>query len=210
MKHRPLAMLVVLFTGAFCLMAFAPESQYLHNDRRGRCNRHGVDCVFEKVLEIVAERYGVTELPDLAPPTANYVNATQVGDLVFVSSAGPENLVEGGFLRGELPNLTLEEAQESAVLSCIRGLRFLKSVIGDLDKVKKVVMVTGNVNVAPDYDDLVSGPVVGAIGQTVDGCSDFLVEVFGEERGKHARASGGKIALPFNLSTEIELIVEVK
>lgn len=206
MKHKSLAMLIVFIAGAFCLVAFTPE----RHDNRGRCRRRGVDCAFEKVLEIVEERYGVTELPELAPPTANYVNAIELRDLVFVSSAGPEDLVAGGFLRGELPTLTLEEAQDSAVLSCIRGLRFLKSVIGDLDKVEQIVMVTGNVNVAPDYDDLTSGPVPGAIGQTIDGCSDFLVEVFGEERGKHARAVGGKVALPFNLSTEIELIVEVR
>ncbi|HEY1016161.1 MAG TPA: hypothetical protein VGE07_25860, partial [Herpetosiphonaceae bacterium] len=58
-----------------------------------RCRRNGVDCTWEALLAAVESRYGVSSLPDLAPPTANYVNAQQVDDLVYVSSAGPELLV---------------------------------------------------------------------------------------------------------------------
>jgi len=207
-NYKSLAILFALCIAAFSSMALAAKGQNANPD--AQCNRPGVDCVFEKMLDFVEAEYGVTELPTLAPPLANYVNAVETGNLVYVSSAGPQILTEGGgFLQGELPTLTIEEAQEAAVLSCIRGLRFLKSVIGDLDRVERVVMVTGSVNVTPDYDDISSGPVVGAIGATVDGCSDFLVEVLGEEKGKHARAVGGKTALPFNIATEIEIIVEV-
>jgi enamine deaminase RidA (YjgF/YER057c/UK114 family) len=224
-KYKFYVILLVLCLGAFSSIAWAGgggnglgrQSNVVFSPKfvgqtkqEGHCNTPGVDCVFEKVLEIVAEEYGVTTLPDLAPPLANYVNAVEVGDLVFVSSAGPEILTAGGgFMRGELPTLTLAQAQEAGMLSCIRGLRFLKSVVGDLDDVEKVVMVTGSVNIAPSYDDIVSGPAVGAIGKTVDGCSDFLVAVFGEEIGKHARSVGGKVALPFNIATEIEIIVEM-
>jgi len=210
MKHKLLGMLIALILGSFSLTVLASDGQ---NElaQNHRCNRPGVDCTFNKILEILEEEYGVTELPTVGPPLANYINASQVGNIVFVSSAGPEILTgSGGFINGELPTLTLAEAQEAAMLSCVRGLRFLKSVIGDLDDVKKVVKVIGTVNVAPDYDDIVSGPAVGAIGSTIDGCSNFLVDVFGEEKGKHARAVGGKVALPFNIATEIELIVEVR
>ncbi|MCI0577185.1 MAG: RidA family protein [Chloroflexi bacterium] len=224
-KYKLFIILFVLCLGAFSSIAWAGgdksglgrQSNVVFSpkfvgqaNQDANCNMPGVDCVFDKVLDIVAAEYGVTTLPDLSPPLANYVNAVEVDDVVFVSSAGPEILTTGGgFIRGELPTLTMEQAQEAAMLSCIRGLRFLKSVIGDLDKVEKVVMVTGNVNIAPDYDDILSGPAVGAIGKTVDGCSDFLVEVFGEDIGKHARAVGGKVALPFNIATEIEIIVEI-
>jgi enamine deaminase RidA (YjgF/YER057c/UK114 family) len=202
---------VAVFAGAFYSMALAADSRAVSSEADAYCNRPGVDCMFERMLEIVEEDYGVTSLPGLTPPTANYVNASQVGEIVYVSSAGSEILTApGGFFKGELPTMTMAEAQNAAQLSCIRSLRFLKSVVGDLDRVEKIVMVTGTVNVTPGYDDVTSGPAVGAIGKTVDGCSNFLVEVFGEAKGKHARSSAGKPALPFNMATEIELIVEVK
>jgi enamine deaminase RidA (YjgF/YER057c/UK114 family) len=210
MKKSLIAILLMLVVaGAFGSIALADENDNV-NGVDARCNRPGVDCVFEKVEAYVAAKYGVTSLPPLAPPTANYVNASQSGDLVFVSSAGPEMLTGGGFLKGELPTMSLATAQEAAMLSCVRGLRFLKSTVGDLDRVDHIVMVTGTVNVIPTYDDVTSGPAVGALGKTVDGCSDFLVTVFGADQGKHARSSGGKVALPFNMATEIELIVELK
>jgi enamine deaminase RidA (YjgF/YER057c/UK114 family) len=210
MKKSLIAILLMLVVaGAFGSIALADESNAA-DAVDARCNRPGVDCIFENVEAYVAARYGVTSLPPLAPPTANYVNASQAGDLVFVSSAGPEMLTGGGFLKGELPTMSLATAQEAAMLSCVRGLRFLKSTVGDLDQVDHIVMVTGTVNVIPTYDDVTSGPAVGALGKTVDGCSDFLVAVFGADAGKHARSSGGKVALPFNMATEIELIVELK
>jgi enamine deaminase RidA (YjgF/YER057c/UK114 family) len=211
MKRLPLTILLMLvLAGAFGSIARADQGN-ADKGGNGRCNRPDVDCTFEKVEAYVAAKYGVTSLPPLAPPTANYVNASQAGDLVFVSSAGPEMLTgAGGFLKGELPTMSLATAQEAAMLSCVRGLRFLKSTVGDLDRVDHIVMVTGTVNVVPTYDDVTSGPAVGALGKTVDGCSDFLVAVFGADAGKHARSSGGKVALPFNMATEIELIVELK
>ncbi|HYF63977.1 MAG TPA: RidA family protein [Herpetosiphonaceae bacterium] len=211
MKKFPIVVLLMLvIAGGFGSIALADEVES-NAAERGRCNQPGVDCVFEKVEAYVAAKYGVTSLPNLAPPTANYVNASQSGKTVFVSSAGPEMLTgAGGFMKAELPTMSLATAQEAAMLSCVRGLRFLKSTVGDLDRVDHVVMVTGSVNVTPTYDDVTSGPVVGALGKSVDGCSDFLVAVFGAEQGKHARSSGGKVALPFNMATEIELIVELK
>ncbi|ABX04852.1 MAG TPA: RidA family protein [Herpetosiphon sp.] len=215
MKRFSLKLLLVMVMAAtFSSISLASEGQALDKAQQAeqhRCRRPGVDCVFEKVEAYVETRYGVASLPALTPPTANYVYASQSGETVFISSAGPEILTgSGGFLKGELPTLSLATAQEAAMLSCVRGLRFLKSTIGDLDLVEHIVMVTGTVNVTPTYDDVTSGPVVGALGKTVDGCSDFLVEIFGPEAGKHARSSGGKVALPFNMATEIELIVEIK
>ncbi len=172
-------LLVLLVAGTFSSITLASEGQSLDSAERNRCRQPGVDCVFEKVEDYVEARYGVTSLPALAPPTANYVNASQAGEIVFISSAGPEILTgSGGFLKGELPTLSLATAQEAAMLSCVRGLRFLKSTIGDLDRVDHIVMVTGTVNVVPTYDDVTSGPVVGALGKTVDGCSELLGDDF--------------------------------
>lgn len=215
MKRFSLKLLLVMVMAAtFSSISLASEGQALdkaEEAERHRCRQPGVDCVFERVEDYVEAHYGVASLPALTPPTANYVYASQSGETVFISSAGPEILTgSGGFLKGELPTLSLATAQEAAMLSCVRGLRFLKSTIGDLDRVEHIVMVTGTVNVIPTYDDVTSGPVVGALGKTVDGCSDFLVQIFGPEAGKHARSSGGKVALPFNMATEIELIVEIK
>lgn len=225
MKTTSLRMLLIaVLVGTFGSLAFASAGftgfgsdaqtyadQGEDANAADRCRRPGVDCTWDALLTAVESRYGVSSLPALAPPTANYVNAQQVDNLVYVSSAGPELLVApGGFYKNELPAMTVAEAQNAATLSCVRGLRFLKSVVGDLDRVEKIVMVKGNVNITPTYDDVTSGPVVGALGRTVDGCSNFLVEVFGAERGKHARATGGAVQLPFNMATEIEMIVELK
>jgi enamine deaminase RidA (YjgF/YER057c/UK114 family) len=78
-------------------------------------------------------------------------------------------------------------------------LASLKQEIGDLSRVRRVVKVTGMVNSAANFTDQ---PKV------INGCSDLLVEVFGE-RGKHARAAVGMASLPMGIAVEIEMIVEV-
>lgn len=132
-------------------------------------------------------------------PMANYVNSVRSGNLIFMAGKGPR-LPEGGNVTGKLgDSLTVEHGYEAARLSGIAQLAALKAEIGDLNKVKRIVKVTGMVNASPDFTD---HPEV------INGFSDLMVEVFGD-RGKHARAAVGMASLPRNIAVEIEMIVEV-
>ena len=133
------------------------------------------------------------------PPVANYVRAVRAGNLVFLSGHGPAR-AEGGFVSGKVGGeLTLEQGQEAARLTAISLLSSLRAEIGDLDKVVRVVRVFGMVNCGPDFKDH---------SLVINGCSDLLVAVFGEQ-GRHARAAVGMTSLPMGLAVEIEMVVEV-
>lgn len=139
------------------------------------------------------------ELGEPTPPVANYVKAVQAGDLVFLSGHGPDR-PEGGLVTGKVgSDLTLEEGQEAARLTGISLLSSLKAEIGDLNRVRRVVKVTGMVNAVPDFTE---HP------QVINGFSDLMVEVFGEH-GKHARAAVGMGSLPGNIPVEIDAIVAI-
>jgi enamine deaminase RidA (YjgF/YER057c/UK114 family) len=139
------------------------------------------------------------ELPSAATPVANYVPAVRSGNLVFLSGHGPVG--KDRLITGKLGNeLTVEEGYEAARLVALGLLGSLKALIGDLDKVRRIVKLLGMVNCAPTFMD---HPRV------VDGASDLLVEVFGD-RGRHARSAVGMSALPFDIAVEIEMIAEVE
>ena len=145
------------------------------------------------------EELGIT-LVDAPPPVANYVNAVRTGNLIFLAGKGP-NRPEGGYITGKVgTDLTIEEGYEAARLTGIIQLSVLKSELGDLNKVKRIVKVLGMVNAAPEFT---SHPEV------INGFSDLMVEVFGD-KGKHARAAVGMGSLPRNIAVEIEMIVEVE
>ena len=132
-------------------------------------------------------------------PVANYVNTVKTGNLVFISGKGPLKS-DGNYVLGKLgENLTLEQGYEAARLTAINLISTLKASIGDLSKVRRIVRVTGMVNATSDFTD---HPKV------VNGCSDLLVEVFGDN-GKHTRAAVGMNSLPLNIAVEIDMVVEV-
>lgn len=132
-------------------------------------------------------------------PIANYVKAVRTGNLVFLAGHGPGK-ADGTNIKGRLgDDLTIEQGYEAARVAAIAMLSSLKAEIGDLGKVTRIVKVTGMVNSTPDFYDQ---PKV------INGCSDLLVEIFGE-KGKHARAAVGMASLPSNIAVEIEMIVEV-
>jgi enamine deaminase RidA (YjgF/YER057c/UK114 family) len=111
------------------------------------------------------------------PPIANYLKAVRVGNMVYLSGHGPDK-PGGGLVTGKVgSDLTLEQAKDAARLTGISLLSTLKVAIGDLNKVKRIVKVLGMVNAVPTFEQ---HP------QVINGCSDLLVEVFGEN-GKHAR-----------------------
>ena len=148
----------------------------------------------EKLIELGLE------LPEISAPVANYVNAVSVGKLLFLAGKGPRQL-DGTNITGKLgDDLTVEQGYEAARLVGLNQLAVLKAELGSLDRVKRIVKVTGMVNATPDFTD---HPEV------VNGFSDLMVEVFGEQ-GKHARAAVGMASLPRNIAVEIEAVVEVE
>jgi enamine deaminase RidA (YjgF/YER057c/UK114 family) len=142
---------------------------------------------------------GIT-LPAPSKPVANYVKAVRTGNLVFLAGHAPVK-PDGTYVTGKVGrDLTIEQGYEAAKLTAISLLATLKAELGDLNKVKRVVKVLGMVNCHSDFTDQ---PKI------INGCSDLLVAVFGDN-GKHARSAVGMNALPFNTSVEIEMIVEVE
>lgn len=134
------------------------------------------------------------------PPIANYVKAVRVGNMVYLSGHGPDK-PEGGQVTGKVgSDLTLEQARDAARLTGISLLSTLKAEVGTLNKVKRIVKLLGMVNAIPTFEQ---HPKV------INGCSDLLVQVFGEN-GKHARSAVGMGSLPNNIAVEIEMIVELK
>lgn len=140
------------------------------------------------------------KLPAAGKPVANYVPAVRSGNLIFLSGHGPV-LDDGSRITGKVgADLTLDEGYNAARQVALILLASLKSEIGDLDKVRRVVKILGMVNCTPDFVDQ---PKV------INGASDLLVEIFGD-KGKHARSAVGMNALPSNIAVEIEMIVEIE
>ena len=133
-------------------------------------------------------------------PVANYVNAVRVGNLLFLAGKGPTK-PDGSNITGKVgKDLTIEQGYEAARLTAMNHLAVLKSELGSLNKVKRIVKVLGMVNCTEDFIDQ---PKV------VNGYSDLMVEIFGD-KGKHARSAVGMYALPSNIAVEVEVIVEIE
>jgi len=139
------------------------------------------------------------ELPTPSKPVANYVKWVRTGNLIFLSGHGPCNFE--GIPKGKLGDeLTVEQGYAAARQAGICLLATLKDAVGDLNNVVRIVRVFGLVSSTDKFYDQ---PKV------MNGCSDLMVEVFGD-KGKHVRAAVGTNVLPFNIPVEIEMVVEVK
>jgi enamine deaminase RidA (YjgF/YER057c/UK114 family) len=139
------------------------------------------------------------DLGNPSPPVASYVAAVRTGNLVFLSGALPLR-EDGSTIDGRVGSgLTVEQGAEAARLATIGLLSRLKAETGSLDKVRRIVKLTGFVNCGPDF---MQHP------QVINGASDFLAEVFGEA-GRHARAAVGCSSLPLGAAVEVEMVVEV-
>lgn len=140
------------------------------------------------------------QLPPASKPIANYVKYVRTGNLIFLAGHGPTK-TDGTNITGKVgKDLTIEQGYEAAKITALSLIATLKDALGgDLSKVKRIVKVNGYVNCLPDFTEQ---PKV------INGCSDLLVAVFGE-KGKHARAAMGMVALPTNIAVEIEMVVEV-
>ena len=140
------------------------------------------------------------ELPPTPTPVAAYVPAVRTGNLIYVSGQVPREKGELKFQGHVGDDVTLWQAQQAARLCALNALAAVKSVAGSLDKVKRIVKLTGYVRSAKGFGDQ---PKV------MDGASTFLGELFGDA-GKHARAAVGVNELPLGVSVELDLIVEVE
>ncbi len=139
-------------------------------------------------------------LPNTPKPIANYVPSKKSGNLIFLSGQGPRT-PDGDFISGKVGvDISVDEAYDAARVVGIQLLSALKSEITDLNNVKQIIKLLGMVNAIDSFKD---HPNV------INGCSDLLVEVFGE-KGKHARSAVGVASLPNQIPVEIEMIVEVE
>tara|TARA_R110000850_G_scaffold20404_11_gene60638 strand:- start:2772 stop:3230 length:459 start_codon:yes stop_codon:yes gene_type:complete len=141
---------------------------------------------------------GIT-LPDAAAPAANYVPFVQVGSTLYVS--GQISRDEAGLITGVVgDNLSVEEGAAAAKTCALYLLAQVKAACGgDLDRLVRVVKLTGFVNSTKEFADQ---PKV------INGCSDFLVEALGDA-GRHARSAVSAGALPLGVAVEIEGIFEI-
>ncbi|MEM9641875.1 MAG: RidA family protein [Pseudomonadota bacterium] len=139
------------------------------------------------------------QLPEATAPLANYVPYALSGDLVFVSGQLPVD--RDGMRCGKVgAEISAEKAVEAARLCGLNLLSQLqKACDGDLDRVAQVVKLTGFVNATPEFADQ---PKV------INGCSDLMVEVFGD-KGRHSRAAVGAGSLPFNVQVEVEGVFRI-
>lgn len=149
--------------------------------------------IAERMLQI-----GV-ELPPVFPPAGNYQSCVVDGDLIYVGGHGPINgtTVMSGKVGADL---TLEQGRHAARMTALSILATLNAELGGLDRVKKIIKVFGMVNCAPGFNQT---PAV------IDGCSDLLVELFGDA-GRHTRSAVGMAELPFDIAVEIELIARIR
>lgn len=140
-------------------------------------------------------------LPPAPKPVATYVPTVQVGNLLYVSGHGPLR-PDGTLVEGKVgQDLTLEEAQEAARLVGLAILASVRAALGSLDRVKRLVKSFGMVNATPEFRD---HPEV------INGYSDLMAAVFGEEAGIGARSAVGMGSLPRNIPVEIEAVFEVE
>ncbi len=145
-------------------------------------------------------RLGI-ELPNPPQPVAVYVPAVRVGNLLFTAGHGPAQ-ADGKMMQGRVGSqLTLEQGYSAARLVGLNVLSTVRNTLGSLDKVVRLVKVLGLVNCTPDFT---KQP------QVINGFSELMVQVFGEDAGKGARSAVGTNSLPSNIPVEIEAIFEVR
>jgi enamine deaminase RidA (YjgF/YER057c/UK114 family) len=138
-------------------------------------------------------------LPSPVTPIANYVPFVRSGNLLHIS--GQVSIDADGGIKGTVgTDLTLEQGQAAARLCGLNLLAQMKAACdGDLDRVRRVVKLGGFVQVAADFIEI---PTV------VNGCSDLMVEAFGDN-GRHARAAVGVYRLPRGFAVEVDAVVEI-
>lgn len=161
--------------------SFAPAARLVHTEKK-------------------IEELGFT-LPPPAKPLATYVPWVRTGNVIMISGHIPFEEDMKSLPNGKVgKDFTTEEGQKFAERIGLLLTSTLKSAVGDLDKVKKIVKLVGFVNCPDDYTEQP---------EVLNGCSSLMAAVFGPERGPHARSAVGTNVLPRNVPVEIEMIAEV-
>jgi enamine deaminase RidA (YjgF/YER057c/UK114 family) len=138
-------------------------------------------------------------LPSPPQPVATYVPSVRVGDLLFISGVVPSRDGRIAFQGKVGGHLSKEEGYEAAKVSLLNALANIRQAAGSLDRVQRIVKMTGYV---ASHEGFREQPSV------INGASDLLVEIFGEA-GRHARAAVGVAELPMGVPVELELIVQL-
>ena len=140
-------------------------------------------------------------LPSVPRPVAKYKTAVQVGNLLYVSGHGPAKLDGKSPFVGKVgADLTLEQGKEAARSVGLAILSTVRDTLGSLDRVKRLVKTLGMVYCTDDFKDQ---PFV------INGFSELMAEIFGEDAGVGARSAVGMGSLPSGIPVEIECIFEI-
>ena len=148
------------------------------------------------MIEEKLETLGI-KLPNPPTPAGSYVPAIKTGNLLFISGQIPMD--DGKVIfTGKVSNENMEVAQKSARMCAINLLAQMKRELGSLDKVTKIVKLSGFVNSMPEFSQ---HPKI------INPASDLFFEIFGD-KGKHARVAVGVACLPLDSMTEIDAVIE--
>src|SRR5438552_8953973 len=141
-------------------------------------------------------------LPPPPKPMAKYKTAVKVGNMLYVSGHGPAKLDAKSPVAGRVgDDLTAEQGKQAAKLVGLNILSTVQNTLGSLNKVKRLVKTLGMVNCTADFKDQP---------QVINGFSELMAEIFGEDAGFGARSAVGMGSLPANIPVEIECIFEVE
>jgi enamine deaminase RidA (YjgF/YER057c/UK114 family) len=141
------------------------------------------------------------ELPPAPKPVGTYVPGVATGNLLFMSGCGPRR-GDGSAIVGKLgAGLTTQEGYDAARVVALNMLANIRTVLGSLDRVERVVKTLGMVNCDPAF---------GEMPKVINGFSDLFVQLYGEERGKGARSAVGMCALPGQIAVEVEMVLEIQ
>jgi len=140
-------------------------------------------------------------IPQLTKPVGLYIPAVQTGKIIYTSGQLP--LSDGriqfpGRVGKEVP---LENAQRAAKTALINALACVQWIVGDVNKIKKIVRLNGFVSSAIGFNEQA---------KVMNAASELLLQIFGEEGGAHSRVSVGVLELPLQACVELDLIVEIK
>ena len=140
------------------------------------------------------------ELPAATTPMGNYVPSLRLGNLIYLSGVVARDAADN-LMAGKLGgDYTVDQGYQAARSCALQILANVEREAGDLDRIVRIVKISGMVNATPDFTE---PPAV------VNGCSDTLVEVL-DDRGRHTRSAFGVASLPGGVAVEVEAVVEIR
>ena len=147
-------------------------------------------------IEVRLKNLGI-EIPDIQPPLANYVPAKRTGKLIYTS--GQVCSLGDKIIKGKLGReIDIETGKTATKICVVNCLAAIKNILGSLNHVKEIIAVHGLINSIPEFTGQ---------SEVMNGASDFIVEVFGEQ-GRHTRTAVGVASLPFDFSASVYMIIE--